>query len=312
MNFQQLRAFKAVYELGNVTTAGEKLHLTQPAVSKLIAALEHSIHFKLFERIKGRLVPTEQGKAFYLEVAKAFTVLDTVAESARDIRNNHWGSLHIATFPLLAQNYLPRLMGKIFKHTPELNGTLKAYRSEEVLRHTEIQSCDVGFAAIDEPNRPGIHSIEVHCSCVGILPPESPLTKKSYLAPSDLGSLPFIRSEMDVTQRHIDRVFSDARVTRQDILEVSFASSTAALVAEGVGAAIIDPFTAHQAKKTNPEISIKPFTPDIPFHFHILFPALRPVPPSVKLLVDSFFSMAKQDGILLDIFNKKTGNNSVS
>lgn len=299
MKFQQLHAFKAVYELGSVTAAGERLHLTQPAVSKLIAALERRVDFKLFERIKGRLVPTDQGKAFYLEVVKAFTALDTLAESAKDIRTHHWGSLHVATFPLLAHNYLPRLLGKFLKQAPELNGTLKAYRSEEVLRRTEIQSCDVGFAAIDDPNRPGIYSTKVRCSCVAILPPESPLAERASLTPDDLAAQPFIRSEMDITQRRVNQVFADAQIVRRDVLEVSFASSTAALVAEGVGAAIIDPFTAHHAKETNPDILIKSFTPNIPFHFHILFPALRPVPPSVEHFVESFFSMAREDGISL-------------
>ncbi|MDT0500344.1 MULTISPECIES: LysR substrate-binding domain-containing protein [unclassified Halomonas] len=299
MKFQQLNAFKAVYELGSVTAAGERLHLTQPAVSKLITALERRVDFKLFERIKGRLVPTDQGKAFYLEVVKAFTAMDSLAESARDIRTHHWGSLHVDTFPLLAHNYLPRLLGKFLKQAPELNGTLKAYRSEEVLRRTEIQSCDVGFAAVDNPNCPGVHSTEVRCSCVAILPPGSPLAEKAVLTPEDFVSQPFIRSEMDVTQRRVNQVFSDARVVRRDVLEVSFASSTAALVAEGIGAAIIDPFTAHHAKETNPDIMIKSFVPNIPFHFHILFPALRPVPPSVEHFVESFFAMAREDGISL-------------
>ncbi|MGR5133593.1 LysR substrate-binding domain-containing protein [Vibrio alfacsensis] len=299
MKFQQLHAFKAVYELGTVTAASNSLHLTQPAVSKLIAALEHRIGFKLFERIKGRLIPTAQGSAFYFEVSKAFNALDTLEDSARDIRTRHWGSLHIAAFPLLANSYLPKLLGQYIKNVPELKGSLKAYRSEDVLRRTEIQSCDVGFAAVDEISS-GVSHIQVKCACQCILPPESPLCSKSHLEPKDLTSVPFIRSETDSTQQLVNAAFFNAKVKRNDLLEVSFASSTATLVSEGVGAAIVDPFTANQARKMNHDVCIKPFKPTIPFQFSILFPALRPIPHSVTLFVDSFFAMASEEGIVLE------------
>jgi len=298
VKFQQLHAFKAVYELGTMTAAGERLHLTQPAVSKLVAALENGIGFRLFERIKGRLVPTDQGKAFYFEVAKAFAALDTLEDSARDIRTHHWGSLHIATFPLLAHGYLPKLLGQLLKQAPELKGSLKAYRSEEVLRRTEIQSCDLGFAAVDELS-PGVGGIEVMCDCVCILPPASPLASLTQITPKDLDTTPFIRSEKDLTQDRVDQVFARAGVERKDILEVSFASSTASLVAEGVGAAIVEPFTAHEARKLNPSVCLRPFAPAIPFSFHILFPALRPESQSVALFVEAFFTLAIEEGIHL-------------
>jgi DNA-binding transcriptional LysR family regulator len=298
MKFQQLHAFKAVYELGTVTAAGDRLHLTQPAVSKLISALEHRIGFKIFERIRGRLIPTDQGKAFYFEVSKAFTALDTLEESARDIRTQYWGSLNIAAFPLLAHSYLPKLLGQYLKNIPELKVSLKANRSEEVLRRTEVQSCDVGFAAVDQLS-PGVSSIEVQCDCVCILPPQSPLCTKPYLEPEDFVLDPFIRSETDITQKRVDEAFSRSRVKRNDVLEVSFASSIASLVAEGVGAAIVDPFTANQARKVDAAVCIRTFKPAVSFNFNILFPALRPVSNSVELFVESFFTMASEEGISL-------------
>ena len=298
MKFQQLNAFKAVYELGTVTAAAESLYLTQPAVSKLVTALEYQVGFKLFERIKGRLIPTEQGKAFYVAVAKAFTALDSLAESARDIRDNHLGSLHIAAFPLLSHAYLPKLLGQYLKQEPELQGSLKSYRSEEIYRRMEIQSFDVAFADANHES-PGVHSMNLACDCVCILPPGSALADKPSLQASDLMHEPFIRGEVDDIQLRIDEAFRLAHIKRNDLLEVSFASSTAALVAEGVGAAIVDPFTAHQARHINSEVQIKPFHPDILFEFTILFPALRPVSGAAKQFVSSFLDMTQSLGIKL-------------
>ncbi|WP_174875330.1 LysR family transcriptional regulator [Vogesella oryzae] len=82
MKFQQISAFKAVIELGTVTAAANYLHIAQPAVSRLIASLEEAVGFPLFERIKGRLQPTSQGRAFYLEVDRAFVGMERLRQSA--------------------------------------------------------------------------------------------------------------------------------------------------------------------------------------------------------------------------------------
>lgn len=84
IKFQQLNAFKAVYELGTMMAASAHIHVTQPAISRLVASLEHQLGFALFQRIRGRLVPTDKGRAFYQEVGKAFLALEHLEHSARD------------------------------------------------------------------------------------------------------------------------------------------------------------------------------------------------------------------------------------
>ena len=60
MNMQRLRAFQAIMESGSVTSAADELRLTQPAVSKLLKALELEVGFPLFRRTNGRLTPSAQ------------------------------------------------------------------------------------------------------------------------------------------------------------------------------------------------------------------------------------------------------------
>lgn len=299
MQFQQLNAFKAVYELGTVTAAADFIHITQPAVSRLIASLERTIGFKLFQRVRGRLVPTDKGQAFYLEVAKAYGAIESLADSAADIKNSDCGSLHIAAFPMLSSSFLPKVLGQFLAQRPQLHSSLKTYRSEEVLRRTALQSCDVGFALLPEVTS-GVTSIKVECQCVCILPPASPLAQLPVIEPKDLSDHPIISSEQDYTQQQLDRVFRKAKVKRNDVAEVSFASAIASLVAEGVGASIVDPFSARLAVDMNPDIAIRPFKPSVPFRFFILFPALKARPDTVEQFVGSFFEQTKSSGIELE------------
>lgn len=63
MDTQTLQAFLAVARAGSFSVAAERLHLTQPAVSKRIAALESQLGARLFDRIGRRPQLTEAGRA---------------------------------------------------------------------------------------------------------------------------------------------------------------------------------------------------------------------------------------------------------
>src|SRR3546814_18341 len=73
MNLRQLEAFRAVMVTRSITQAAQSMHLSQPAVSKLIADLEYAIGFKLFVRTKGSaLTVTPEAEYFYHEVERSF------------------------------------------------------------------------------------------------------------------------------------------------------------------------------------------------------------------------------------------------
>lgn len=302
MQFQQLNAFKAVYELGTVTAAADYIHITQPAVSRLISSLERNIGFKLFQRVKGRLLPSEKGKAFYIEVSKAYSALESLSESASDIKNSSFGSLHIAAFPMLSSNFLPKLLGQFLSKKKNLHSSLKTYRSEEVLRRTALQSCDIGFALLPEITE-GVTSIKVECKCVCILPQDSPLADHTVITPKDLDGHAIISCEKDHTQRQVDKAFHKAKIKRNEVAEVSLAIAIANLVSEGVGASIVDPFSAKyfsgDSAGDNASILIKEFLPSIPFRFFILLPSLRAKSEIVDQFIELFFQEAKDAGIEL-------------
>ena len=73
---RQIEAFRAVMELGTITMAAERLRISQPAVSKIIAGLEWEIGYPLFERIKGRLAPTGEARLLAVEADRMYYGLD--------------------------------------------------------------------------------------------------------------------------------------------------------------------------------------------------------------------------------------------
>jgi DNA-binding transcriptional LysR family regulator len=94
-NHRQVEAFRIAMRVGSATAAADALHITQPAVSRLIADLERHVGFMLFERRKRGLQPTKDALLLFEEVDRSFRGLDRIAETADAIRSRRIGHLRV-------------------------------------------------------------------------------------------------------------------------------------------------------------------------------------------------------------------------
>lgn len=78
ISLEWYRSFIEVYRVGTVSGAAQVLHLTQPAVSQHVAALESALGNSLFQRTPRRMVPTEEGKRLYTQIAEAIEKLESI------------------------------------------------------------------------------------------------------------------------------------------------------------------------------------------------------------------------------------------
>src|ERR1700720_690729 len=99
INLRQVEAFKAVIENGTISRAAEILHVSQPAMSKLIAHFEFDTGLKIFDRHKGRLAPTENGMRLYNEIDRIFAGIRQVENAVDVIRREEQGRISIGVLP---------------------------------------------------------------------------------------------------------------------------------------------------------------------------------------------------------------------
>lgn len=110
-SLEQFRVFVAVYRAGSVSAAARERHLTQPAVSAQLAALEARTGEALFTRTPRGVVPTERGKLLYSQVADAVDRLDRAGQALR-VSSKTAAPLRLGCTPEFLQGYvLPRLSG---------------------------------------------------------------------------------------------------------------------------------------------------------------------------------------------------------
>ena len=130
MDTQHLQTFVAIAETGSFSAAGEKLHLTQPAISKRIALLEDQLNTQLFDRVGRQVVLTQAGQVL---LGKANTILQYVQSAQReiaDLKGEVTGKLSIATSHHLGLHYLPSYLREFSTLYPDVKLDLHFLDSE--------------------------------------------------------------------------------------------------------------------------------------------------------------------------------------
>ena len=78
MRARQIEVFRMVMRCGTLTSAAEALNVSQPALSQILLHTEDELGFKLFQRVKGRLIPTPEAEDLYPEVERLFGDLEAL------------------------------------------------------------------------------------------------------------------------------------------------------------------------------------------------------------------------------------------
>lgn len=243
MNIRQLEAFHAVMNTGSATRAAEKLHVTQPAISKLLKALAEECGFQLFQRRGGQLMPTREARLLEPEVSKLFNGTQNVITYAQAIRANEVGQVQVAAPPALAMRYLPQILCKNLITLPDLQLQILSRTSTQIVDLVASGQADIGLSVLGV-DHPDVHAEKILTfPMVCLLPGDHPLRKKGKLTVEDLRGQPFISlPSSDCTFSNAQRSFEIRGVSVTRRIEVPHSETAAMLVAQNVGVAVVTPF----------------------------------------------------------------------
>lgn len=302
INHRQLEAFQAVMQVGSITRAADILGVTQPAVSRLIKALEEGIGYTLFERVKGSLQATPDAEALFKSVERSFIGIDKVAQAAADIKQFKRGGLQIASLPAMALGFLPKVISKFASTRDGINVSMQIRSSQRVVEMIASQQFDLGLAAT-HVRHPAIRTISLlRTQLICIIPEEHELAAKTVITPKDLEKERFISLGEDWgTRRMIDSAFEIAGITsRRATIDTQLSEAVCAFVREGFGVSIVEPISA--AESLGRGLTARPFKPEIEYEYSLLYPRNRPT----GRLTEKFVETLKQELMLNPLIDKST------
>jgi DNA-binding transcriptional LysR family regulator len=154
MELYQLRTFAAVAEEGHLTRAAERLHLSQPAVSGHIKALEQELDVRLFERAATGMVLTEAGRQLLGHALKVLSAAEGVKRTAQQLHTEVAGVLHVGTVTDPVDNRLGAVLSATVHRHPLLRLELHQTMSGTALESVRDGRLDATFYFGDAPAAP--------------------------------------------------------------------------------------------------------------------------------------------------------------
>lgn len=265
MELRQLRSFVVVAEEMNVGRAATRLHLTQPSLSRQIAALEHDLGVELFARVRRRFVMTAAGETFLAEAKDLLRRSDEAVRAAQRTQRGELGTLRFRFVQSATFEVLPRILGAFRAAYPEVVldlESLTTLRQTEALRDGRI---DVGLlrpntpaagtslrSSSDTPTAdgtavvrldPGLSSRVVSSDpLVAVLPARHRLAKRKRLRLEELADEPFVfysRSSGPAVHDTIVSFCRAAGFTPRIEQEATDVQTIVSLVAAGLGVSLL-------------------------------------------------------------------------
>jgi DNA-binding transcriptional LysR family regulator len=296
LSIRELEVFRLVMERGSVTGAARALHITQPAVSKMLQQAEARLGFSLFLRNGRTLRPTAEAQALFPETLSAFAAFEVVQRLAGALQGGVAGALSIAVIPSLANSIMPLAIARFRTQLPEVAVVLHAVPAPEVVRLVEDQRVELG--AVIGPV--GGRQVAVSDTCITelacLMPAGHPLAAHQAIQPADLQPWPLIApGGRWPLGAQLNVVFADANVPLRIAVAVDHATVAGALVRSDAGIAVLDRFGLLSAQ--GPELVVRPLLPKAVSVARILIPRFRPASRQAKTFRLTLLQVAKECGV---------------
>ncbi|MEM9629877.1 MAG: LysR family transcriptional regulator [Pseudomonadota bacterium] len=249
MEFQQLKSFVAVAQTGSITRASDILHLSQPAVSAHIKAMEETLGLQLFERTARGMVLTTEGNALKARADAALSAHGDVLREATRLRGALAGKFRLAAAANAQCSALGALMVTLAERYPDVEIELTHATSPEVLEGIRSGRLDAGFYVESEDADEDLTSIEVARFGTYLAAPAGMVDRSETLDWQVLQTLPWICPGLDsCCGRSVEALFQRHNFRPTKIISIDRESVTRTLLAGGVGIGLLHADTAREAQ----------------------------------------------------------------
>lgn len=282
-----MEVFRAVMLSGTVKGAGALMHISQPAASKLLAQAERHAGLRLFDRVRGRLVPTQEAHQLYPEIEAVWKSMEKARSVSRELAAPRGGSLRIASTARFCTFLLPRAATALYQPFPELSVHVDMVMPHLVSDAVARGMCDLGIEMLptDHPDLEIVRTL--HCGLVCVLPEAHRLSRKKAIKAEDLrGERLIALSQAPPFGHLLEQVYGGQLHGMRVDLEVTSGPLACWFAQAGAGIALLDaPTAAGEAFKG---LVSRPFAPSPRIPVQILRGRHRPLTPAAREFCDTF------------------------
>ncbi len=243
MEDHKLKVFCTVAETKSFSKASEIIHLTQPAVSLLIQAIEETYETKLFDRASNTVTLTPAGEMLYKYAKDILNLYAAAEKNIGEITGFVKGSISVGASSTIGNYLLPGVIAAFRKTHPKIKVHLLVGNTKRVVEFLNAGNIDIGLVEGDVARQKMVVDKLVTDELVLIVPPLHPLAKKRNISIFEITKEPFIfREEGSGTRQVIEKYLGKYSITPQNMMISMVLGSTEAIkesVENGMGIAIV-------------------------------------------------------------------------
>ncbi len=266
MELRQLETFEYVARMRSFTKAAEALSLTQPAVTRQIAALEAELHTRLLERMGRRIDLTASGVVLMRYTTEILRLSKEAVRAVADVSSGDTGKLSIGASNTTSTYILPSFLRVFHEAYPGVDLSVHTGASARITEMVLMNEVDIGFVTGVEKLGDLIEIPLASYTSGVVLYPEHPLAKRSAsqgVRAEELAGSRFILMEEGTNLRtHVDKLLSPAGVVEQVAMELDNVEAIKKMIEARLGISLL-PLTAVELEAQAGRLVALPLT-DVP------------------------------------------------
>jgi DNA-binding transcriptional LysR family regulator len=240
MDLRQLEIIRAIADTGSFTAAGEKLHVSQSAISRQILLLEDELGEAVFHRIGRRIRITPAGESLLQLSHRVFQDLDDTVAAISDRQESLRGTMRLVGGMTVCLYVFPALLAEVRRVHPNLDLKVTVGSADRSIGMLRSGAGDLGLVTLPVETSDLVAVPVMQEELLLIAPPTHPIAKKKQIVPSDLNRQPFVLFETgSITRRLVEEFFTRERIETDIVMETENVEIIKAMVRHGLGISII-------------------------------------------------------------------------
>ncbi|RUA18353.1 MAG: hypothetical protein DSY55_00325 [Clostridia bacterium] len=305
LDWRDLQVFVAAAELDTFSAAAQELHISQPAITQRISALEKQLGVKLFER-QGRRVHLSEAGVYFLPLAKdLMRRCKRTEEMMQSLRGEVVGHLTVGCSTTTGKYLLPPVMARFIDRYPGVQATIRVGSRNRVLELLTLREVNLAFTSIPTPHRQIRYLRFKEDEVVLIVPISHPWVKRQSISPEMLLQEHLIlREPGSGTYQAMEAALARHDISVDELQTVITVGNSEAIilaVEEGIGVGFAPKLAAQRCHRLG-NIHMLTLT-DAPMAYTIWMAENTAQPATAAQL--HFLEMLKEEGYLKE---KETGS----
>ena len=293
MRLRHIEVFHAIMQVGTISGAAQVLHISQPAVTKVLQHCELQLGMPLFERVRGKLYPKPEAHRLFAETEKLHRDLAGIRRLAASLKGRAVETIRRVSTPTIAISVLPGAMTRWRREFGSTRCELATHQTSEIVNTLRLGEADLGLS-LQDPRHPGIVAEPLAQGVMTVIAPAGSWRAADRANPvsadglsgelighadnDPLGELLVAACEAQGVHPVFSTVVQTYQIARS-------------LVEAGAGMAVVDPFTAASAQAD--KVQRRPWAPAIPVQLFLLTASHAPLSHGARALANCIGATAR-------------------